>query len=116
MIALASMTDVARFSRNDDQPVSYGEPGVELAAADMTDDPVIFGVPATPVGGLRAVVARLVHGNMPSVPTGAPPVIAQRDDTDPSRPADMPYRPASVYHAVQGVEQTSGWWSGAELY
>lgn len=119
MIAVASMSQIARYERNADYERHYSEPGVSLDGADMTAPPVIFDVPARPVGGIRAVVSRLVSHNMPSVPTGPPMVVAHREEHRAGMPAQMPYRAAAVYVPVQGAAQTSGWWddgSGIERY
>lgn len=119
MIAIASMTQIARYDRNSDYARHYGTPGTSNDSADMTADPVMFDVPYRPVGGIRAVVARLVNHNMPSVPLGPAKVIAHRAERRAGQPAQMPYRPASVYTPVQGVQQTSPWWddgSGIDRY
>jgi hypothetical protein len=113
MIAIAAMTSpaVAGFERNRDFQREIPEPAIDLTHADPSRAPDRYDYPRQPFTGVRAVVDRLVHGIMPSVPTGPPKVVATRPNRQAGLPAVQPIRAASVYTPIQGSQQTSPWYA-----
>jgi hypothetical protein len=111
MFAILSMTQVAAYDRNTMEPAEMGEPDASLDAANPGRQPDTFNYPRQPFEGIRAVVSRLVHHDIPGVPGTPPKVVADRGgDLRPGGRAHNPTRVASNFVAVQGVNQTAGWW------
>jgi hypothetical protein len=114
MMAIAAMTQVAGYERNRDFENEAPEPGVIIEDNAPGQAPELFDFARQPFQGLRAVVTRLTHHWMPTVPGGPAIMVADRGaDARPGRKASSPIRAASVYVPVAGVEQTAAWYDYA---